>query len=61
MEQPIVDRTYEHNKPDVLIIVTLECGYGERFFIPGLTDTEYISRTRELKRRSIEAENKQLR
>lgn len=46
VSKPIVDRTYEFAKPDNEIVVTLENGHIERFWIQGLTDNEYIERAR---------------
>lgn len=46
----IVDRTYEHFEPDGFVLVTLKCGHQEQFWVFGLTDKEYIKRTKELKK-----------
>ena len=40
-----VDRTFDN-----ITIVTLENGYKIRFFVRGLTDEEYIKRTRKLEK-----------
>jgi hypothetical protein len=48
-----VDRTYENSPEDAEITVTLSDGHKERFWLMGLTDAEYIRRTkmmRELER-----------
>ena len=44
-----VDRTYEFAKPDNEIVVTLEDGHTQRFWLTGLTDEEYIKRARYLR------------
>jgi len=41
-----VDRTYENSPEDAEITVTLSDGYTERFWLMGLTDAEYIERTK---------------
>ena len=53
LSKPIVDRRWEggvDEEGDFEITVTLECGHRERFWLMGLTDEEYIARTREMKR-----------
>lgn len=47
-----VDRTIENPPFHTNILVTLPCGYTERFFIPGLSDREYLRRARYLKKHS---------
>jgi hypothetical protein len=49
VSKPTVDRTYEFAEPDNEIVVTLEDGYTERFWLKGLTDEEYIKRARYLR------------
>lgn len=49
VSKPTVDRTYEFAEPDNEIVVTLEDGHSERFWLTGLTDEEYIGRARYLR------------
>jgi hypothetical protein len=49
VSKPTVDRTCERFEPDGEIIVTLEDGHVERFWLPGLADEEYIERARYLR------------
>lgn len=49
VKRPTVDRIFESAKIDNEIIVTLEDGYVERFWLKGLTDEQYIQRTRLLR------------
>ena len=44
-----IDRTYEYAEPDSLVVVTLEDGFQARFFLHGLSDYEYIQRTRQIR------------
>ena len=46
----IVDRTYEHAEPDNEIKVILDDGFEVEFFIKGLTDEEYIRRTKDIQK-----------
>lgn len=49
VNRPVVDRTHEFSTPDNEVVVTLECGWEERFWVAGLTDEEYIKRARYIK------------
>jgi hypothetical protein len=44
-----VDRTSESTTPDTEILVTLKDGFKVRFFIPGLSDSEYKKRARAIR------------
>ena len=44
----IVNRLYEFDPDEPEVIVTLENGYKERFWVQGLSDKEYINRTKKL-------------
>jgi hypothetical protein len=48
--EAIVDRTYEEDPEDPEITVILPCGHKERFWVAGLSDAEYIRRTKMLKK-----------
>lgn len=48
MSQEDVDRTGEFN-PDPEIIVTLEDGFKQRFWITGLSDYEYLNRAKHIR------------
>ena len=45
-----VDRTYENSGDDSEVKVTLRCGFSARFWVTGLSDAEYIRRTKEIKK-----------
>ena len=45
----IVDRKYEYYEPDGYVKVTLSCGHTERFWKFGLSNKEYVNRTKILK------------
>ena len=45
-----VDRTLENVGDDSEVVVELPCGYKERFWLVGLTNEEYIKRTKQLKK-----------
>lgn len=45
-----VDRSNEGDHDDADILVTLDCGHQERFWLMGLSDQEYIDRARRLKK-----------
>jgi len=47
--KPIVDRSGEHLE-DPIIAVTLPCGFHVDFWLTGLTDEEYIKRTKLIKK-----------
>jgi hypothetical protein len=48
--EAIVDRTHECDPEDPEITVILPCGHKERFWMTGLSDAEYIRRTKILKK-----------
>lgn len=48
MAKPFVDRTCE-NDADPEIVVTLSCGFAVRFWLTGLSDAEYVRRTKQIK------------
>lgn len=45
----MVDRLNEGTHDDATITVTLDCGFTVDFFEMGLTDEEYIERTKSIK------------
>lgn len=45
-----VDRTHENDPTEPAVYVTLEDGYEEKLWIPGLTDAEYIDRVKSIRK-----------
>lgn len=43
-----VNRLWEFDPDEPEVIVTLENGHKERFWVQGLSDKEYINRTKKL-------------
>lgn len=46
----MIDRRFENSPEEPEVSVTLKCGYSARFWLTGLTNKEYVKRTRAMKR-----------
>ena len=49
MSKVLIDRSLENNGDDSAVLVVLPCGFRARFWLTGLSDTEYEARAKQIK------------